>query len=324
MELVKRPRRLRVNEGIRKLVRETVISVDDLVYPIFVVEGENIKREIKSMPNVYNYSLDRLNEVLAEVENAGVGAVIFFGVPNNKDEIGSGAYDDDGIVQKALRFAKANFPKLTLIADICLCEYTSHGHCGIIKDGVVLNDETLNLLAKAAVSCAKAGADILAPSDMMDGRVKVIRKALDLEGFQDRAIMSYSVKYSSAFYGPFREAAQSAPSFGDRKTYQMDYANRKEAIKEATLDIEEGADIIMVKPALSYLDIISDVANAFDVPVAAYNVSGEYAMVKAAAQNGWIDERKVVLEIITSMKRAGANIIITYHALDISRWISSE
>jgi porphobilinogen synthase len=317
----RRPRRLRKTEGIRRMVRENYVSVDDLVYPVFVTEGTGVKREIASMPGIHNFSLDMLEGELEKVVERGIPAVLFFGVPSEKDETGSGAYADDGIIQSALRLAKSKFPSLTLIADVCLCEYTSHGHCGIISDGDVLNDPTLELLARVAVSCAEAGADMLAPSDMMDGRIGFIRGKLDEAGFEDKAIMAYSVKYASSFYGPFRDAAQSAPSFGDRKTYQMDIANSKEAIIEASLDVEEGADILMVKPGLSYLDILRDVSSSFDLPVAVYNVSGEYAMVKAAAMNGWIDEKKIVLEIMTSMKRAGASMIITYHALDVAEWI---
>jgi porphobilinogen synthase len=321
MDLIKRPRRLRTSEGIRKLVRETVMSVDDLIYPLFIVEGTGIRREIPSMPGVFHLSIDQLLEELKEVQSLGIPGVLLFGVPDSKDEKGSGAYASEGIVQKALRAAKTSFPDLLLIADVCLCEYTSHGHCGMIEDGKVLNDASLELLAKSAVSYAEAGADIVAPSDMMDGRVAAIRKALDREGFADKAIMAYSAKYASAFYGPFRDAAHSKPAFGDRKTYQMDYGNAKEAIREVALDIEEGADIVMVKPAMAYLDVIKDVSDRFDIPVAAYHVSGEYSMIKAAAANGWIDEKAAALEATTAIKRAGAKIIITYFAKQLAEWM---
>ncbi|SHO47692.1 porphobilinogen synthase [Anaerocolumna xylanovorans] len=318
---MKRLRRLRVNETMRSLVRETKIQVSELVYPIFVMDGENIKNLIPSMPGIHQFSIDRLNEELERIVQSGISGILIFGIPQHKDEEGSGAYDDNGITQRAIRYIKEKYPKLLIIADVCLCEYTSHGHCGIIKNGRVLNDETLPLLAKAAVSLAKAGADIIAPSDMMDGRVKAIREELDGNGFFEIAIMAYSAKYSSGYYAPFREAAHSAPGFGDRKTYQMDYANGREAILEVEADLEEGADIVMVKPALAYLDVIKGVADSFDCPVAAYNVSGEYSMVKAAAANGWVDEKKIVMENITAIKRAGARIIITYHALDIAGWL---
>lgn len=321
---MKRFRRLRVNEAMRGLVRETRVLVSELVYPIFVAEGVNIKNPIASMPGIYQYSVDRLEEELIRIAESGVPGVLLFGIPEHKDETGSSAYDDNGITQQAIRFIKEKYPKLLVIADVCLCEYTSHGHCGVIKDGKVLNDETLPLLAKASVSLAKAGADIIAPSDMMDGRVKAIREALDENGFTDIAIMAYSAKYASGYYAPFRDAAHSAPCFGDRKTYQMDYANGKEAILEVQEDIEEGADIVMVKPALAYLDVVKEVADLFDSPVAAYNVSGEYSMVKAAAANGWIDERKIVMENLTAIRRAGARIIITYHALDAAAWIKES
>jgi porphobilinogen synthase len=319
-----RLRRLRVNEGIRNLIRETNIEKSDLIYPLFIIEGENIKNSIDSMPGIYQYSLDRLDEELEKVINSGIRAILIFGIPSHKDEIGSHAYDDNGITQRTVRFMKEKYSELTIIADVCLCEYTSHGHCGIINQGKILNDETLPYLSKMAVSLAKAGADIIAPSDMMDGRIKFIREALDDVGYGDVMIMSYSAKFASGYYAPFRDAAHSAPSFGDRKTYQMDPANRKEAIRECEEDIKEGADIIMVKPALAYLDIIRDVANETKLPIAAYNVSGEYAMVKAAASNGWIDERKIVMENLIGMKRAGAKIIITYHALDVARWIDER
>lgn len=318
---MKRLRRLRVNETMRALVRETRISVSELVYPIFVIEGESIKNEIPSMPGIHQFSVDRLDEELERIAKSGVTSILLFGIPKHKDEVGSSAYDDNGVTQKAIRHIKERYPRFLVIADVCLCEYTSHGHCGLVKDGKILNDETLPLLAKAAVSLAKAGADIIAPSDMMDGRVKAIREALDQSGFIDISIMAYSAKYSSGYYAPFREAAHSAPGFGDRKTYQMDYANGREAITEVEEDLLEGADMVMVKPALAYLDVIKTISDSFDCPVAAYNVSGEYSMVKAAAANGWIDEKKVVMENIIGIKRAGARIIITYHALDIAGWI---
>ncbi len=321
MDLVKRPRRLRTSTGLRKLIRETTIDKEDFIYPMFVVEGTGIEREISSMPGIYHYSVDRLLFQLEKVQQTGIPGVLLFGIPDEKDEVGTGAFCSEGIVQKALRAAKQRFPGLVLSADLCLCEYTSHGHCGIIKDSKIDNDLTLEILSKAAVSLADAGADIIAPSDMMDGRVGAIRKALDNSSFSDKAIMAYSAKYASAFYGPFRDAAGSAPAFGDRKTYQMDYHGRKEAMKEIELDIDEGADIIMVKPALAYLDIIHEAASRFDYPLAAYNVSGEYCMIKAAAQNGWIDERNAALESLTAIKRAGADIIISYFAMDAAKWL---
>ena len=321
MDLHKRPRRLRTCEGMRKLVRETELSVGDFIYPLFVVEGIGIKKEIPSMPGVYHLSIDNLLEELNEIQKLGIPGVLLFGVTDCKDEAGSQAYHSNGIVQRAIYAAKKEFPELLLIADVCLCEYTSHGHCGLVQDGKILNDSSVELICKAAVSYARAGADIIAPSDMMDGRVGAIRRALDEEGFCDIAIMAYSAKYSSSFYGPFREAAQSKPAFGDRKTYQMDYSNLKEALREVALDIEEGADIVMVKPALAYMDIIHEVSNRFDIPVAAYHVSGEYAMIKAAAQNGWIDEKGAVLESVTAIKRAGAKIIITYFAKQLAQWM---
>lgn len=321
---MKRLRRLRVNETMRSLVRETKFQISELVYPIFVIEGENIKNPIPSMPGIHQFSIDRLKEELERIAESGIGSILIFGIPEHKDEVGSGAYREDGITQRAIRYIKENYPKLLVIADVCLCEYTSHGHCGIVRNGKILNDETLPLLAQASVSLAKAGADIIAPSDMMDGRIQVIREALDSNGFSDIAIMAYSAKYSSGYYSPFREAAHSAPGFGDRKTYQMDYANGREAILEVEADLEEGADMVMVKPALAYLDIIKEVSEIFDCPVAAYNVSGEYSMVKAAAANGWIDEKKIVMENITAIKRAGARIIITYHALEVAGWLKEE
>lgn len=318
---MKRFRRLRASENLRSMVRETRISKSDLIYPMFVVEGENIKNPVESMPNVYQYSLDRMYEILNEVEKSGISGILIFGVPKHKDEYATEAYNDNGITQQAVRYIKKNYPSLIIIADVCLCEYTSHGHCGVVCGEKILNDETLPLLSKMAVSLAKAGADIIAPSDMMDGRVSAIRNALDENGFIDTPILSYSAKFASAYYSPFRDAAESAPEFGDRKTYQMDYANGREALREIADDISEGADMVMVKPALAYLDIIKSAREKFDLPLVAYNVSGEYAMVKAAAQNGWIDEKKIVSENMIAIKRAGADIIITYHALDVAKWI---
>lgn len=316
-----RPRRLRISEPMRRLVQETQLGVDDLIQPLFVVPGSGIRKEIRSMPGCFHLSVDELCKDALELRDLGIPGILLFGLPESKDEHGSGAYADCGIVQNAVRALKSAVPDILVVTDVCLCEYTSHGHCGVIRDGQVMNDETLELLAKIAVSHAAAGADIVAPSDMMDGRVLAIRQSLDLEGFQDTAIMSYAAKYASAFYGPFREAAECAPQFGDRRSYQMSPANSREALKEVELDIREGADIVMVKPALSYLDIIHMVKRSTNLPVAAYNVSGEYSMVKAAAQNGWIDEPKVVMEILLSMKRAGADIILTYHAKDAANWI---
>ena len=318
---MKRFRRLRASENLRSMVRETRISKSDLIYPMFVVEGENIKYPVESIPNVYQYSLDRMDEILNEVEKSGISGILIFGVPKHKDEYATEAYNDNGITQQAVRYIKKNYPSLIIIADVCLCEYTSHGHCGVVCGEKILNDETLPLLSKMAVSLAKAGADIIAPSDMMDGRVSAIRNALDENGFIDTPILSYSAKFASAYYSPFRDAAESAPEFGDRKTYQMDYANGREALREIADDISEGADMVMVKPALAYLDIIKSARERFDLPLVAYNVSGEYAMVKAAAQNGWIDEKKIVSENMIAIKRAGADIIITYHALDVAKWI---
>ncbi len=316
-----RPRRLRISENMRALVRETNLSVKDLVYPIFVVPGKNVREEISSMPNCYHLSVDNAVELAKKISALGIPAVEIFGLPEYKDEIGSGAWDMNSPVQCAISAIKKAVPELLIVGDVCLCQYTSHGHCGKLCGNYVDNDETLKLLQNVAVSQAQAGADIIAPSDMMDGRVAAIRAALDENNFSNVVIMSYAVKYASGFYGPFRDAADSAPQFGDRKQYQMDYANSREALKEVFLDISEGADIIMVKPALAYLDIVSKVRAEINNPVAVYNVSGEYAMVKAAAQNGWIDEKRIVLESLTSMKRAGADIIITYHALDAANWL---
>ncbi|GEN31439.1 porphobilinogen synthase [Cerasibacillus quisquiliarum] len=317
----KRHRRLRSSEAMRSIVRENHLRIEDLIYPLFVIEGENIRQEVPSMPGVYQVSLDLLHDEIKEIEQLGIQAIILFGVPHDKDETGTGAYSDEGIVQQATRLIKKSFPKLLVIADTCLCEYTSHGHCGVIHHHDVDNDASLNLLAETAVSQAKAGADIIAPSNMMDGFVTVIRQALDDAGFEHIPIMSYAVKYASSFYGPFRDAADSTPEFGDRKTYQMDPANRREAFREAQSDIEEGADFLIIKPALSYLDIVREVRNKYDVPIVAYNVSGEYSMVKAAALNGWIDEKNLVMEKLISMKRAGADLLITYHAKDVAKWL---
>jgi porphobilinogen synthase len=318
---IHRARRLRKNENIRRLVRETILTIDDLIYPIFIEEGENIKVEIPSMPDIYRYSLDRVDEELEEIAKLNIPAVILFGIPKHKDEVGSETWNDEGIIQQAVRHIKRNYPNLYVITDVCFCEYTSHGHCGVLKDGDVDNDLTLENLKKQVVSHAKAGADMVAPSGMMDGMVKAIREALDENGFKHIPIMSYSAKYSSAFYGPFRDAAQSSPAFGDRRSYQMDIANSREALREVQFDVEEGADIVMVKPALSYLDIISKIRENFNIPIAAYNVSGEYSMVKAAAKNNWIDGTKVALEILTSIKRAGADMILTYHAKEVAKYL---
>ncbi len=320
-EMVYRPRRLRGLAGIRNMVRETKLTVHDFVYPIFVVPGINIKKEISSLPGQYHLSADQAVEAAQQADSLGIPAVLLFGLPEYKDAKGSSAWDMKSPVQRAMTLIKKALPDMVVIGDVCLCEYTDHGHCGLLKGQEVDNDPTLDLLARVAVSQAKAGADMIAPSDMMDGRVAAIREALDVEGFANRPIMAYSAKYASAFYGPFREAADSAPKFGDRRAYQMDPANVREALKEVDLDVAEGADIVMVKPALSYLDVISKVRETFDLPVAAYNVSGEYAMVKAAAANGWIDEQRTTLEILTSIKRAGADIIITYHALEAAHWL---
>lgn len=319
IKLIRRPRRLRTTKQIRDLVHEVSIDKTDLIYPMFITEGET--EDIPSMPGIKRYSLTDLPKALEEVVSAGVTAVLYFGIPDKKDEFGSEAYNDLGIVQRGIRLTKKLYPELVVIADICLCEYTSHGHCGVIEHGCVVNDKTLPLLSKAALSCAKAGADIVAPSDMMDGRIGAIRNILDNNGFEDVLIMAYSVKYSSSFYGPFRDAADSAPSFGDRKSYQMDFRNSKEAIIETQLDIDEGADIVMVKPGIPYLDIAKTISERFSVPLAIYHVSGEYSMIKAASEKGWIDEKKIVMESITSMKRAGAKMIITYYAVDVAKWL---
>lgn len=319
-----RPRRLRRTPAIRALVRETDLAVKDLIYPLFISHGAGIKNEISSMPGQYQLSLDVLEPEIEEIVALGIPAVILFGLPEIKDEIASGAYHEDGIVQQATRKIKELAPDLLVITDLCLCEYTNHGHCGIIRNGEVLNDVTIEVLAKAAIAQAEAGADIVAPSDMMDGRVSAIRAGLDAEKFSHIPIMSYAAKYASGFYGPFREAAESTPAFGDRRSYQMDPANAMEALRETAMDVEEGADILIVKPALSYLDVIAAIRSEFDYPLAAYNVSGEYSLIKAAAANGWIDERQVALEALTSMKRAGADMILTYHAKDAARWLRED
>ena len=322
MDLINRPRRLRRNEAIRALVRETRLTPDDYVYPLFVCEGEGVRKEISSMPGCFNLSIDQLVREVEGARKTGVRSVILFGVPDEKDDVGTQAYAEDGIVQRAIRALKREVKDVLVIADNCLCEYTDHGHCGVIERGEVLNDPSLELLARTAVSQAEAGADIIAPSNMMDGFVTAIRSALDDAGFEELPIMSYAVKYASGFYGPFREAAQSAPQFGDRRGYQMDPANSREAMKEAELDFEEGADILLVKPAMPYLDIIRMVRDRFEVPVAAYQVSGEYAMIKAAGRLGWIDEERVVLESLIGIKRAGADIILTYFAREVASRLS--
>ena len=319
MDLIQRPRRLRGSENLRKMVRETRMDKSSLIYPLFVKEGTGIEEEIPSMEGQFRYSVDRLPFELERLQNAGVNSNMLFGIPDHKDEVGSGAYDPNGIVQKALREAKKQFPDMYYITDVCMCEYTSHGHCGVLCGHDVNNDATLELLAKTAVSHVEAGADMVAPSDMMDGRVRAIREALDANGHYGAPIMSYAVKYASAFYGPFRDAAGSAPSFGDRKSYQMDFHNRREGMKEALTDVEEGADIIMVKPAMSYLDMVSEVSKAVNVPVATYSVSGEYAMVKAAAKMGWIDEERIMCEMAVSAYRAGAQIYLTYYAKELAK-----
>lgn len=318
---IQRFRRLRRDGRIRSMMQETRLHSKDFIYPIFVIEGENIKNPVSSMPGVYQYSIDRLKEILDQVKEAAIGGVMLFGIPKEKDPQGSQAYAEDGITQRAVRFIKENYPEIYIVADICLCEYTSHGHCGMVCGDEILNDETLPYLVKMSVGLAAAGVDMVAPSDMMDGRVAAIRAGLDEAGFEQIPIMAYSAKFASAYYGPFRDAAHSAPGFGDRKSYQMDFANGQEALREIAADIEEGADIVMVKPALAYLDVLKEAALRYAMPLAVYNVSGEYAMVKAAAANGWIDERRIVMENLTAMKRAGAKIIITYHALDAVEWL---
>ena len=320
-----RMRRLRRTQNIRNMVQEVQLNMNDYIYPIFVIEGQDIKNEIPSMPGIYLFSLDYLLEEVQRAVDAGVIAIMLFGIPAKKDECGSEAYNDDGIIQQAVRLVRANYPELVISTDVCMCEYTSHGHCGLIKGQTVDNDSTLELLAKIAVSHAKAGADILAPSDMMDGRIGVIRDALDEAGYKDVIIMAHAVKYASSFYGPFRDAAESAPHFGDRKSYQMDPASgTRQALAEIALDVEEGADMVIVKPGLPYLDLVSAAYENTLVPVVAYNVSGEYAMVKAAAQNGWIDEKAIVMEMMLAFKRAGAKMVITYHAIDIGNWLKEN
>lgn len=324
MQPFARHRRLRRNETIRRMVRETTLHIDDLILPLFVKEGSKEKREVPSMPGVFQLPLDQLAGELDEIAQLGIPAVMFFGIPEHKDSRGTEACKEDGIVQKAIRIAKETVPCLYVMADTCLCEYTDHGHCGIIKNHDVHNDESLELLVKTAVSQAKAGADMVAPSNMMDGFVAAIRQGLDEAGFEQIPILSYAVKYASAYYGPFRDAAGSAPQFGDRKTYQMDPANAREALREARADVEQGADLLMVKPALNYMDVLRQVRDTFELPLVAYNVSGEYAMVKAAAAKGWLDERQTVLELLTGMKRAGADMILTYHAKDVAKWLSNR
>jgi len=316
-----RHRRLRYNPLVRDLVRETVLTKNDLIYPLFVVPGEKVKKEVKSMPGVFNLSIDELLKECKDVSDLGIPAVILFGIPEHKDEVGSDAYSENGIIQRAVRAVKAEVKDLLIITDVCMCEYTSHGHCGVLSGEEILNDETVSLLVKEAVSHAEAGADIIAPSDMMDGRVAAIRKALDYKGFSKIPIMSYAAKYSSGFYGPFRDAAESTPAFGDRKSHQMDIGNINEALREVAEDIEEGADIVMVKPAGPYLDVIRKVKDTFGMPTAAYQVSGEYAMIKAAGANGWIDEERVMVEAAFAIKRAGADMFLTYFAKDLARWI---
>jgi len=321
---INRPRRLRKTEKLRSLVRETTLSVNDFIYPLFVVEGKGVKKEVKSMPGVFQLSLENFIKEAKEVHKLGIPAILIFGIPKVKDEVGSQAYAEDGIVQQAVRKVKKAVPELVVITDVCLCEFTSHGHCGIIENGDVKNDETLELLAEVALSHARAGADMVAPSDMMDGRVIAIRETLESEGFTDIPIMSYAAKYASAYYGPFRDVAESAPKFGDRRSYQMDPSNAREAIREVSQDIEEGADIIMVKPALAYLDIVAKIKDKFSLPVAAYNVSGEYSMIKAAAKLGYIDGERVMMETLLSMKRAGADIIITYFAKEAAMVLNKK
>lgn len=317
-------RRLRQSQALRDMVCETQLYPKDFIYPLFVVEGENITEAVESMPNVYRYSIDTLDPILEKIDKSSISGILLFGVPKHKDAVGSDAYNKEGIVQRAIRYIKSKYPEMIVIADICLCEYTDHGHCGLIHDHEILNDETLPLLAKMALTCVQAGADMVAPSDMMDGDVAAIRNILDENGFINTPIMGYSAKYSSAYYSPFRDAAGSAPGFGDRKSYQMDCRNVKEGLREVENDILQGADIVMVKPALAYLDVVKAVSEKFDYPLAVYNVSGEYSMVKAAALNGWIDEKKIVTENLTAMKRAGAKIIITYHALDMAKWLKEN
>lgn len=321
---MERMRRLRQLKAIRDMVEETRVNKKDLIYPIFVAEGENIKTPVDSMPGVYQYSIDNLDPILKEINDSKISGLLIFGVPKHKDEVGSSAYDDNGITQNAIRYIKSKYPNMVVVADVCLCEYTSHGHCGVVDGDEILNDATLPLLCTMSVSLAKAGADIIAPSDMMDGRVEAIRDSLDHNGFINTPIMAYSAKFASAYYSPFRDAADSCPHFGDRKSYQMNVANGREALREILADDYEGADMLMVKPALAFLDIIAKAKEYTNKPIVTYNVSGEYSMVKAAAQNGWIDEKKIVMENMIGMKRAGADIIITYHALDVAKWLDKE
>ncbi|MDQ3490760.1 MAG: porphobilinogen synthase [Acidobacteriota bacterium] len=321
---VTRIRRLRKTSVLRDMFRETSLSKKDFIYPLFIVEGAGIKKEISSMPGQFQMSLDNVLRECEELQTIGISSILLFGIPEMKDEVGSGAYDENGIIQKTLRAIKKDYSEMMVITDVCLCEYTSHGHCGVVENEYVQNDKTLELLAKEALSHAQNGADMIAPSDMMDGRVGAIRQVLDANGFDETPIMAYSAKFSSAFYGPFREAAESAPQFSDRKSYQMDYGNSDEALREIALDIQEGADIVMVKPALSYLDVIQRTKENFNIPIAAYNVSGEYSMIKAAAMRGWIDGEKVMVEVLTAIKRAGADVIITYFAKEASKLISKE
>jgi porphobilinogen synthase len=323
-DFLHRPRRLRMNTRIRDMVRENQVTLNDLIYPMFVTYQLGVKKEIASMPNCFQLGLDRIGEECKKVEDAGIPAVILFGIPETKDEYGSSAYDPHGVIPKAIEAIKKACPSLVVITDICLCEYTSHGHCGLLNGEIILNDPTVELLCKEAVAHAHAGCDMVAPSDMMDGRVEAIRNALDDAGFPLLPLMAYSVKYASAYYGPFRDAAESTPTFGDRRSHQMDPPNRREAMRQAEIDLEAGADIIMVKPGLAYLDVLRDLRERMDVPLAAYNVSGEYSMVKAAAANNWIDEKRVVMETMTAFKRAGADLILTYHALDIARWLHEK
>ncbi|MCM3669890.1 porphobilinogen synthase [Mesobacillus maritimus] len=319
-----RHRRLRTSASLRSLVRENFLRLEDLIYPLFILEGENKREEVRSMPGVFRVSMDNLKTEMDEIVSLGIKSVLLFGIPDEKDACGTEAYHDHGIVQVATRYIKEHYPEMIVVADTCLCEYTDHGHCGLIENGDVDNDSSLELLVKTAVSQAEAGADIIAPSNMMDGFVAAIRAGLDKAGFENIPVMSYAVKYASAFYGPFRDAADSTPQFGDRKTYQMDPANRLEAMREAESDVKEGADFLIVKPGMPYLDIVRDVKNNYNLPVVIYNVSGEYSMVKAAAQNDWIDEKAVVMEMLTGMKRAGADLIITYHAKDAARWLKEQ
>ncbi|TVR72350.1 MAG: porphobilinogen synthase [Sphaerobacteraceae bacterium] len=320
----RRFRRLRRTEGLRRMVRETVINPDDFIYPMFITAGTNVRREVPSMPSVFQVSVDQLPREMYELQSLGLSSVLLFGIPDHKDEIGSSGYAENGIIQQAVRAIKEIDDQIVVVTDVCNCEYTSHGHCGIMNGEEILNDETLDLLVKSAISHAAAGADVVAPSDMMDGRVGAIRQGLDQNGFINTPILSYAAKYASAFYGPFRDAAESVPSFGDRRSHQMDPANRREAYLEIEADLDEGADGIIIKPAMTYLDVVSGARERYDVPIAAYNVSGEYAMIKAAARNGWIDEQRVILETMTSIKRAGANLIISYHAKEVAAWLQGQ